>query len=54
MPVQAPNLMESAQRLKSINKTTLETSPKDIAEVYVAAIGLLTLLKKDQATLNQW
>ena len=52
-PLRPPNLPEVVERLKQLDRNlSLYKSPKHVAQVYVAAIGLLTLLKQDQATLH--
>ena len=45
-------LAEDASILKNLSRNLSSRSPSQIADVYLAAINLLCLLKVDQATLS--
>lgn len=47
-----PNLQNSVKRLKTLSKNLFNKSPKEVGEVYLAAVGLLVHLTKDQATIH--
>jgi hypothetical protein len=46
------NLDKRCRTLKSISRNLSSRSPSHVADIYVAAIGLLAHLKVDQATLQ--
>jgi hypothetical protein len=46
-----PNLDDSIRQLKEVSQDVSQSHPKKIAELYVAAIGLLCHLKVDQQTI---
>ena len=52
MSSDTPNLRNSVERLKTLSKNLFNKSPKEVGEVYLAAVGLLVHLKKDQATIH--
>jgi hypothetical protein len=49
-----PKVEDVVERLKQLGRDlSLYKSPKHVAKIYLAAVGLLTLLKQDQATLHR-
>ena len=52
MSTEEPNLKKSVERLKFLSHNIFKKSPKDVGEAYLAAVGLLVHLKKDQSTLH--
>ena len=49
----SPDLGHCVEILQSISRDTPKGSPKCIGELYVAAVGLLSLLKVDQSRLRR-